>query len=32
MEVDDSLEEEEKSKGVILACQAKANENVSVEV
>ena len=32
MEVDDSLEEDEKNKGIILACQAKASEDVSVEV
>ena len=32
MEVEDSLEEEEKNKGIILACQAKADEDVSIEV
>tara|TARA_R110002073_G_scaffold149534_11_gene303304 strand:- start:4482 stop:6467 length:1986 start_codon:yes stop_codon:yes gene_type:complete len=31
MEVDDGLEPEEKEAGMILACQAKATEDVSVE-
>ena len=31
MEVDDGLEPNEKEAGMILACQAKAKEDVSVE-
>ncbi|MBK24528.1 MAG: NADH oxidoreductase [Halobacteriovorax sp.] len=32
MEAEDSLEDDEKREGIILACQAKTNGNVSIEV
>ena len=31
MEVDDGLEQEDREKGMVLACQAKADQDVEVE-